>query len=138
MKLTDKELQDFKLSQWIRLALSDLVKCETDSRYKINMSVWHTPNSHCSVCMAGSVMAKTLGADITEDLVPCDGRFDMQLEALDAIRTGDIDGALATVDINYLEFDLPQSVHVTRYCKDRLEWRKDMFKMARRLEAVGL
>jgi hypothetical protein len=40
----------------------DLVKA--DSRYVLDMSVWHQSGvNKCHVCMAGSVLAKTLGTD---------------------------------------------------------------------------
>lgn len=45
------------VSGLIRLALADLRKCEQSPKYKINMDDWHVPNSRCSVCLAGSVMA---------------------------------------------------------------------------------
>lgn len=65
-----------KPSELIRLAVKDLVLVENDKRYSVNMHEWHTPwfvdNDYdidyeseesviiCSVCFAGSVMAKTL------------------------------------------------------------------------------
>ena len=50
-----------KPSELIRLALSDLEKCEGDSRYEVDMNEWHVPTQKghvCYVCLAGSVMAK--------------------------------------------------------------------------------
>jgi len=46
----------------IKVAHDDLVACERDPRYVINMSRWHEPRADgkCLVCLAGAVMAKTM------------------------------------------------------------------------------
>lgn len=61
-----KNLDEFdRLYKLIRVAVTDLVKCERDPQYKIRMSQWHNGRLHgdgsvkCSVCLAGSVMAQT-------------------------------------------------------------------------------
>jgi hypothetical protein len=93
-----------KPSKLIRLAIADLVKTEQDSNYKIHMDTWHVPfHSRCHVCLAGAVMAQTLGADITKDVVPADfshvlkvipTRTWLRLRALDCFRKGHVSEGL--------------------------------------------
>ena len=96
-----------KLSDLIDLALSDLEKARNDPRYEINMSAWHRPLKEpnalypftagkCLVCLAGSVMAFSLGADSQQDKFPKDYDEDTcrKLNALDAIRLGEVNYAL--------------------------------------------
>lgn len=73
------KLDDLKISEVLTLGLRDLKKVEMDKRYVVDMDDWHSPMSErwkggkwvkqktCSVCFAGSVMAKTLGAKPTMD-----------------------------------------------------------------------
>ena len=85
-----------KPSELILVALMDLEKCEADPRYDINMGVWHEPNSHCSVCFAGAVIAKTLQlpADKPFDPWGFDESIKNKLRALDLFRAGWIYDAL--------------------------------------------
>jgi len=59
-----------KYSDLIELAIKDIQLCKKDKRYEIDMTEWHTYSLFtdiCSVCLVGSVLAKTLGADrVTE------------------------------------------------------------------------
>jgi len=60
-----------KLGDLIRLALSDLEACESTPGYLIEMDTWHKYSQNedtCYVCLAGAVMANTLGVprDVTE------------------------------------------------------------------------
>lgn len=64
-----------KPSELIRLAIADLEKCEKDDRYEIDMYAWHQPDRDtgvCLVCLAGSVIASTLGGDRKTRLYPAD------------------------------------------------------------------
>ena len=74
-KLIMNQLPD-KPSELIRLAIRDMQLCERDPRYNLNMNQWHSGGSSdgervCQVCMAGSVMAKTLQVPIEdyEDMI---------------------------------------------------------------------
>lgn len=50
-----------KPSKLILLALKDLELVEKDERYAVNMHTWHRPKDGiCQVCLAGSVLAKSL------------------------------------------------------------------------------
>lgn len=88
-----------KLSAAIEMALADLVLVEADPNYKINMCVFHDPcggTGPCLVCLAGSVMAKTLKSRwdlrvLTKDF-GCEWR--KVFVALDWIRCGEVYQAL--------------------------------------------
>lgn len=78
-----------KLSDLIEVALADLDACESDERYEINMHVWHdVKGDKCSVCLAGAVMAKTLGSvkSTWPQKFPPDIEDDLEL--LDRLRMG--------------------------------------------------
>jgi hypothetical protein len=131
-----------KPSELIRVALADLGKCETDTAYEIAMGTWHTPTSRgaCAVCLVGSVMAKTLGADPDEVAEPFDlGHFECRkLEALDDFRTGDIERALRLLELP----PAPESVglyrEITHYEDDPGAFKSDMRQLADDLERAGL
>ena len=85
-----KKLPD-KMYQLLRLALSDLDKCNKDKSYRLCMGNWHIPDvldDVCHVCMAGAVMAKTLNADKNKVLRLEDfkGLTRTKLRAIDYIR----------------------------------------------------
>ena len=109
-------------SELIRFALNDLKACEEDPSYEVGMGSWHsprlrhrlahvtdaepTPHMECKVCLAGSVMAKTLkiplrryvsspnSMDDREHLSITDTQTRQRLWALDRFRTGNISSAL--------------------------------------------
>lgn len=96
-KPTTRELPD-KLSALILVALEDLEKAEASSRYNISMAIWHLPKQDrpCGVCLAGSVMAFSLGADPNEPCTPSDysSRIEDKLCALNMVRSGQLSAAL--------------------------------------------
>lgn len=138
-------------SELIRVALDDLRKVEKDSRYKVTMSVWHRDSSNfnipCEVCLAGSVIAKSLGANINAVTNPTEypSDIDLKLQALDFFRSGRVSNAFKTL------------VHIGTYCEDDFnpvvgqrfdrimslyynnskQFHKDMRKLARDLEKSG-
>lgn len=89
-----------KPSELIFTALRDLRACEEDPLYTINMGLWHSSRESsdgvCAVCLAGSVMAKSLDAQTTHQAVPVDfGHINRQkLRALDDLRLGQYEGAI--------------------------------------------
>jgi hypothetical protein len=51
-------------SALIRAALDDLREVEASEDYRVDMGIWHVrtrPGGPCMVCLAGAVMAKSLG-----------------------------------------------------------------------------
>ena len=83
-----------KPSALIRLAISDLEKCAKSLDYHISMKHWHVPISSgtCLVCLAGSVMAQSLGCDARMPFYPssfCQSLED-KFDALNYFRRGRI------------------------------------------------
>lgn len=127
-----------KPSDLIRLALSDLARCERSPKYEIDMGDWHRPNGKCLVCLAGSVMAKTLEAPMHKRWWPKD--FPDQggkLIALDRFRRGDVDIAFEALGFHYSAADRLTYRSICPYSRDPKQFRKDMFKLARDLEKAG-
>lgn len=102
------------LSDLILLAIKDLEACEQDPRVEIDMDAWlsprrgHAPIS-CSVCLAGAVLVRAVDADLTDvtEFNPLrvdswygvDERFRQKMYALDDVRLGLVDLALAYFDV---------------------------------------
>lgn len=89
-----------KFSDLLELALSDLESCEADPRFQIRMCDWlRVKDETCYVCLAGAVMAKTLGAPLTETSLPSFyDLYDRQkLVALDSLRLGLVETAFIFV-----------------------------------------
>jgi len=77
-----------RVSDLIRLAIKDLEVCEADPLYEIDLSYWHMydqKNKVCLVCLAGALMAKSLGVEYKENRYPT-GEVEPQLRLIDAIR----------------------------------------------------
>lgn len=149
-----------KLSALIRVALHDEMRAFKSKDYKINMSVWHEPNTTqnvCEVCLAGSVIAFTLGAKPGRTSYP--DRFPSQLDrelcSLDFIRKGMIAKALQKYHgepewgVCYQPIppkkgwrDLQRAIgaklgRMPTYTKERMAWRKWLFRCANQLEKAG-
>ncbi len=130
------------LSVAMRMALRDEAKAHRSPRYYVDMGDWHRArrDEKCNVCFAGSVMAFSLSADIKKN---CGyGSFGddwaMVFKALDRARKGDVRGALQYMHhLRHREFGL-RWIEVADYYNDRTQWRKDMFKLVKELEAKGL
>lgn len=78
-----------KLSDLITLAYEDAKQILRTPGYVLDMHLWHQYHKGvCRVCLAGSVMAKTLGAPRTKDLTPSDMPEAVRgkLEALNMFR----------------------------------------------------
>lgn len=118
-KLPYNKLPDLP-SDLVRTAINDLLAVSGDDAYKIDMNDWHNPsvnnkdddifspkgNIICSVCFAGSVMAKSLGVHPEKDAEPNsffehfnDRDTYNKLESLDAFRTGDVKYALKRLSL---------------------------------------
>lgn len=144
-----KKLPDLP-SALLRLAMSDLEKVEADPRYTVHMNEWHSLYPHgeskemiCHVCLAGSVMAKTLEIPINTS----DGTnyFDLEnrfadwrkLTMLDSFRLGKVEEGLDWVD-KELPDGFPRRIDVTSYVAGPKKFKKDMEKIATMLEGAGL
>ena len=138
-----------KPSALIRVALADLRKCEKDKRYGIDMGNWHVPvddgdpdepdEPACYVCLAGAVMAKSLGAPIGESK-SCGSYYvdaplvSDQLAALDEFRKGCVSDALGEIGISEPHRTMP----IPAYERGAEDFHKAMNDMADMLEREGL
>lgn len=154
IQTTSKRLPE-TLWEMIRVALADEAKAYRSKNYSIDMDDWHVPHEdYCEVCLAGAVMAFSLGAGIHDHLGPADFKEHYKLEALDEIRSGDIPAALTDM---YCERSCPteywkdwwsiarandistrEHYKVTPYEQDRKTWRRDMYRIARILRKADL
>ena len=67
-KRCKKELPD-KLYLLLERALIDAKECQKSNDYVLNMLGWHKPvGDKCHICLAGAVMAKSLGAPRNKDI----------------------------------------------------------------------
>lgn len=106
MTQEDKNTLPNTLWELIEVALKDLEACEKSDEYVIDMYCWHEPmppntdyeenelgmgsGGKCAVCLAGAVIARTLGGSPCEALTP--GKFSVETDAklvlLDNVRKG--------------------------------------------------
>lgn len=135
-------------SELIRLALGDLRKVESDVRYRVDMDAWHEGLQHrepCTVCMAGSVMAKTLGVDPERDSGPWNFQpdTDSKLCAIDAFRCGAVEDGLERLGqaeaATELEFELGEFANPPAYDRENPEpFHAAMGQLAKFLEEHNL
>ena len=130
-----------KPSDLIYTALGDLEKCETDPGYEVNMDYWHTKRgllAPCSVCLAGSVMAKTLkmpkSKEFPEMLI--DEHTEMRLFALDDFRKGWVNGGFKRLKLPLFE-GAKFSREITPYDEDPEAFKKEMGALAYELREAG-
>lgn len=125
-----------KYSELIRLAIADLEKCENDPLYRIDMYFYHQPHfNHCYVCLAGAVMAKTLGAKVDKTCLPSyfTYRQKVMLENLDLLRDGIFHG-LPEKEAEVLnEHPAPADYKIKPE-----QFKADMLAISDKLEAAGL
>lgn len=138
-------------SKLIRLALKDLKAVERDKKhYVVEMGYWHfNPDpefeedkgleaTKCYVCLAGSVMAKTLKTKPKFDRDPfdfedSDGRA---LKALDYLREGKLYSAFDILGF-VLPYNVKQKVRVSKYKTNPKKFKKQMAELADALEKIG-
>lgn len=137
-------------SQIIRLALADLEKVERDARYEVDMGIWHqatkedpsdyfrrVPRERCVVCLAGSVIAGSLGVAPDVDAHPEEFTEEAKLMALDELRGGDIDPLLDACGLD-VPAGAPGYFDVPSYCAQPEEFKAALSRIADFLEARNL
>lgn len=141
----DQELPD-KLSNLLELALADLAKVEADKRYVVNMDLWHIPTyggdiypALCRVCLAGAVIAGSLGGNIRKHLVPYnfDEKTKSKLFAIDCLRSGMIDTAIYYMKQKRPK-SMPNNIKVADYKSSPLQWLSNMLFIIALLREHGL
>lgn len=132
-----------KLSDLLEVALGDLEKVENDKRYVVDMDTWHTyqksnTRNVCCVCLAGSVMAKSLGASVNETIVG--GQYNetiaAKLAVLDYCRKGDIRTAIMVINGSVPDFDFDRTVTPHHTNKDK--FRNDLLRIIQDLRKHNL
>ena len=141
------------LSKLMRIALADLYKAERSKYVNVDMIEWvyifPTPDhslsvlenmknaDRCSVCFAGAVMAFSTN-EFDFGLKGSPNRN--QYRAIDYVRRGHVESALTFTDQNTTKWssNYDAAIPVTEYETDRKQWRKDMWKIVRKLERIGL
>ena len=129
-----------KPSALILLALKDLRETERLKKYVVDMGIWHEPidEGKCLVCLAGSVMCRTLKASPDRHLDPEDfgSKNSVKLRALDHLRSGQISQALDSLGLD--PPDLIQSeIDITPYEDDPDDFKADMKQLALNLKKLG-
>lgn len=132
-----------KPSDLILLALEDLSKAEKSDAYDVVMSQWHHPcdsDGVCEVCLAGSVMAFSLDADVDDDLSPASLYLNPQdhrrLVALDDFRKGDTAKAFRTLGMEP-PVGFRREINVPPYYVDPAGFKKTLKAFAKRLYRAG-
>lgn len=133
-----------KPSELILVALKDMIKCERSRNYKVYMDVWHELIlGSCAVCLGGSVIAQTLGANLHENLTPnfmphlrvSDVR---KLMALDKFRQGNVWTGLTIMRLRRKMPKMDGYIKVSDYHSNPSQFKKDMRAMAKYLKEKGL
>jgi len=125
-------------SKLLRLALNDLEKAEQHEDYKVSMNAFHEPNEgKCIVCLAGCVMAFSLGADKTHLTYPryFDGS-ESQLNALSAFA-----GGLQWMALDHLgveQSNILRGVDFPPYSRSSTGFKQGITTMINDLEKAGL
>lgn len=97
-----KNLDEYdRLWKLLRVAVNDLILCEQNPQYVIDMDHWVLPGGGtCAVCLAGSVMVQTAAVS-NEDMARgifsvCRFSDKCKYFALDEARNDDIEAALCS------------------------------------------
>jgi hypothetical protein len=124
-------------SELIRLALEDLRKCESSSRYEVSMDLWHYPHGDkCYVCLAGAVMAQTLNCPPDRMMFPhqLSPEWVDRLLSLEHFRAGYVNAGLYVLRLKNIMINRG----VRDYECNRDGFFEDMELMASDLEKEGL
>ncbi len=156
--ITVEQLAALKPNELIRLGVGCMKLVLSDERYEISMGGWHQPIYKddnpipiiCQVCMAGAVMAKSLGCDPRLSYSP--GFFEGEyvesrvysashaaydpLHAINNFREGDVWDGLETLG---LVGDVTNELDriIVEYAASPDKFFEQMEKLADDLEAAG-
>lgn len=144
MECKSNELPEMLPSQLLELALRDLEAVEQLPDYCVDMSCWHTRKTArhpCLVCLAGSVMANTLGMPLDESAGP--GAFSERtrhyLEALEDFRCGCVTRGVALVSGQWV--DVASYVDLRfkppHYLEDPVEFKATLRRLVTHLREEG-
>ena len=96
-----KKIMEMKPSVLLETAVADMKLCLADERYEIDMLTWYepaeTPNQKCLVCLAGAVLAQTVGFGTSNNISHVFSHlygFRNQMYAINMFRLGGISEGL--------------------------------------------
>lgn len=138
-----------KLSDLIVVAIKDLKAVEKSKTYEVNMSQWHTayerpkvgtPATKCSVCFAGSVMAKSMKLNPETQINDPDyfsAHNRQRLYALDTLRSGDVEKALDQIGDSMPDSLTFEHQVVPGYYGNPVGFKDKMLEIAKTLKQIG-
>lgn len=131
-----------KMSALICVALKDLSLVERSKKYRVDMNSYHTPDENrtvCSVSLAGSVMAKTLGTPSFFERNPSDFGTDTsnKLDAIDFLSTGRVSTAAELMEQGTRLMDAFQRKIIPYSTLTRSKFKAQMRKLAADLAMAG-
>lgn len=123
-------------SALIRLGINDLELVEVDPKYMVSMSNWHKPKGGmCYVCIAGAVMAKTMGVEPEIWENPAGFKEDYgALVAIDCLRIGRVNQACKVLGLECNR----ANVYIPEYADHPERFKLAMMALAKDLEEMGL
>lgn len=130
-------------SDLLTVALADLAAAERNPLYRVSMDTWHVPQDGvCSVCMAGAVMAGTLGMNPDRHLSPGDAEvlgpdLEAKLQSLDDLRCGDLGEALSNLGMELPEY-LAARHHIPEYEDNVQGFHRELHKLAGLMRSEGI
>lgn len=137
--MTKRKSLPRKPSELLALALKDLAAVERSRKYQVNMHFWHDPKAldsgKCAVCLAGVVLAKSLGYTPDEDTYPSlqPEKIAHQLIALDYMRNGEIQSA--TELLGYKK--APGDREIVPYEDNPREFKRQMRQLIKDYKEIG-
>lgn len=127
-------------SELIRLALADLREAEKSPHYVVDMASWHQPTvgARCLVCLAGAVMAFSLGTNFDYDVSPRHFPPDtgFKLNAINDLRTGYASAAFSALGLE-VEDSNRFDREIVPYRADREAFHREMEALASDLAKAG-
>ncbi len=136
---TDPLLLPASPSALLRHGLADLVECEKDDRYIVDMLFWHRyspADDKCKIDLAGAFLAKTLKVPYTRNVLPCElsRGWDEATYALMNFQRGTIDYSMQALGYR-TQFGV---LRIPTYKTNRDAFHKSMKWIASELEKRGV
>jgi len=129
-------------SEFVAVAMDDMIAVEANPNYRVNMGEWHTPYDRdgviCHVCFAGGVISQTLESEIDQMYCPTDFNEEIanKLAALNMVRKGFIGDYLTAFNLE-VKGELPDHISVDFYSMDSDKFKEDMYNIIELLIAEG-
>ncbi len=134
-----------KPSALLNLALRDLERVERDKNYEIDMCEWHAPEIHdgkpvCHVCLAGSILVKTLKHKPDKEFKFNDyPKASNSFFAINAFRKGYVREALGNLGIEEVKISKVDAVRtITPYSINPAKFKLGMRRIVAHLRKHSL